>query len=205
MRLLCHDHVYYPLYQKVKRVNVYDFDKTIYRGDSTVDFYLFALKSNPAILCFVPVQLSGAIKYALKLIDKTQFKAAFFSFLRAVDAETLVNKFWKSTQGKIYPWYLNQRQASDVIISASPEFLLRPVCDKLGIKYLIASNVDISTGKFIGRNCRGEEKARRFAAEYGSAHIDNFYSDSLSDTPLARLAENAFILDEGQISPWPFS
>ena len=27
-------------------MNVYDFDKTIYDGDSTLDFYLFSLKKN---------------------------------------------------------------------------------------------------------------------------------------------------------------
>lgn len=31
-------------------MNVYDFDKTIYAGDSTIDFYLFCLKRQPAIL-----------------------------------------------------------------------------------------------------------------------------------------------------------
>ena len=31
------------------KMNVYDFDKTIYDGDSTADFYLFSLKRHKGI------------------------------------------------------------------------------------------------------------------------------------------------------------
>jgi len=37
-------------------MNVYDFDGTIYNGDSTVDFFLFALKRKPSLLLNVPVR-----------------------------------------------------------------------------------------------------------------------------------------------------
>lgn len=32
--------------------NIYDFDKTIYDGDSTVDFFLFCLKREPILILF---------------------------------------------------------------------------------------------------------------------------------------------------------
>lgn len=35
-------------------MNVYDFDKTIYYGDSTADFYLFCLKRHKKILTLAP-------------------------------------------------------------------------------------------------------------------------------------------------------
>ena len=31
-------------------MNVYDFDKTIYKGDSTLDFYFFCLRKKPIII-----------------------------------------------------------------------------------------------------------------------------------------------------------
>ena len=31
-------------------VNTYDFDKTIYNGDSTIDFYIFCLKKEITII-----------------------------------------------------------------------------------------------------------------------------------------------------------
>lgn len=35
-------------------MNVYDFDKTIYDGDSTADFYMFSLKRHKMILTLLP-------------------------------------------------------------------------------------------------------------------------------------------------------
>ncbi len=45
------------------------------------------------------------------------------------------------------------RKEDDVIISASPEFLLRPICNRLGIRHLIASRVDARSGAYDGQNC----------------------------------------------------
>ena len=39
--------------------------------------------------------------------------------------------------------------------------------------------------------------------EYPNTQIDKFYSDSLSDTPLAELARAAFLVKGSQILPWP--
>ena len=68
----------------------------------------------------------------------------------------------------------------------------------------MASPVDPKTGKTIGLNCHGEEKVRRFREVYGDAQIDEFYSDSLHDTPLAKEAKRAFLVKKDEILPWPF-
>ena len=47
-------------------------------------------------------------------------------------------------------WYMKQQKEDDIIISASPDFLLRPICKRLGIHSLNASNVNIYTGKIEG-------------------------------------------------------
>ena len=132
-------------------MNVYDFDKTIYEGDSTIDFYLFCLKKYPQILKYFPKQILGMLKYKMKSINKTQFKEDFFSFLREIpDVKKEVRIFWKRKKKKIKKWYIEQRKPDDVIISASPEYLLKEICDELEIKYLIASKVEEKTGKFMG-------------------------------------------------------
>jgi phosphoserine phosphatase len=59
------------------------------------------------------------------------------------------------------------------------------------------------TGKIHGLNCHDEEKVRRFRLEVPEGHIENFYSDSLSDTPLAKLADRAWLVKKGKLSPWP--
>lgn len=183
-------------------MNVYDFDGTIYEGDSTVDFYLFALKHNISLIRYVPKQALGFLLYILKRIGKTELKEYFFSFLPGINAEKLADAFWAKNHDKIYRWYLEQQQTNDVIISASPEFLLKPICQRLGIHHLIASRVDVQSGKFSGENCRGKEKFLRFLAEYHETHIDRFYSDSPSDLPLAQMAEHAFLVKKGHFSVW---
>ena len=50
-------------------------------------------------------------------------------------------------------------------------------------------------------NCHGEEKVRRFREVYGDAQIDEFYSDSLHDTPLAKEAKRAFLVKKDEILP----
>lgn len=183
-------------------MNVYDFDGTIYDGDSTVDFFLFALKSNPSLIRYVPRQACGFLLYGLRRINKTKLKEYFFSFLSGMDAEKWAEDFWNQNQYRIYKWYLDQQKPDDIIISASPEFLLKPICRRLGIHHLIASKVDSETGKFVGENCRGQEKVQRLKSEYNTNHIDSFYSDSLSDLPLAEIADKAFLVDKGIVREW---
>lgn len=62
--------------------------------------------------------------------------------------------------------------------------------------------MDPVKGICIGPNCRDYEKVRRFREIFGDARIDSFYSDSDHDAPLARLAERAFMVKNGQISEW---
>ena len=183
-------------------MNVYDFDGTIYNGDSTVDFFLYAVKRNPSVLLYLPKQAWGFVLYGTKRIDKTRLKEYFFCFLPTINAEELTESFWDQNQNKICDWYLKQQQQDDIIISASPKFLLQPICSKLGISRLIASEVDPQTGMFTGENCRGQEKVRRLEAAYNVNHIDGFYSDSHFDLPLAKIADKAFLVEKGMVKEW---
>ena len=84
----------------------------------------------------------------------------------------------------------------------SASFLLRPAAERLGFR-LIASRVDRRSGWTLGENNHSEEKVTRFYKEYPNVEIAEFYSDSLSDTPLARLAERAFLVSGQCLEPWP--
>ena len=47
------------------RIDVYDFDGTIYDGDSTFDFVLFCLRRHPVIVLSLPaLAVSGAKLFA---------------------------------------------------------------------------------------------------------------------------------------------
>lgn len=184
-------------------MNVYDFDNTIYDGDSTIDFYIFCLKRYPQIILKLPKQIRSALYYKLGKVSKTLFKQDFFCFLCEIpEINKTVGEFWDINQHKIKGWYKDQQKRDDLIISASPEFLLRNVCDRLDIKNLIASQVDEKTGKFLTLNCHGEEKIIRYKAAFGSVKIDKFYSDSLTDMPMAKLSHQPFLVKKNQIVKW---
>ena len=184
-------------------MNVYDFDKTIYNGDSTIDFYLYCIKKHPKIIFCLPRQIYGAIRYMLKIIDKTKFKEEFYCFLsRLNNIDLLVSRFWDVNQNKLKKWYKEIKKDDDLIISASPEFLLAEICKREKIDRLIASKVDKKNGNYIGKNCYGEEKVNRYKNVYKDCAIDNFYSDSRSDQPLANLAQNSFLVVGECIKSW---
>lgn len=112
------------------------------------------------------------------------------------DADAWAEDFWRTHERRFRPWYLAQKQPDDLVVSASPEFLLAPACRRLGIRPPIASRVDARTGRYTGLNCKGAEKVSRFREQYPDAEIGQFYSDSRSDAPLAHLARRAFLVGE---------
>lgn len=185
-------------------MDVYDFDGTLYRGDSTTDFLKWCARRYPRVLCTLPRTGVAAIAcFGMHLIDKTRFKGALYRFLTHVpDIEAEVERFWRVRECRI-AGPCNPKPG-DVVISASPEFLLRDVCARRGLQ-LIASQVDPHTGRTLGPNCSNEEKIVRFRTMYPTAHIDRFYSDSHDDDPLAGLASEAFLVRDDALSPWPFA
>ncbi len=186
-------------------MNVYDFDGTIYRGDSSIDFYLFCIRRRPRVLTSLPAFCIAAAKYRMRYIEKTELKELFFSFLKRVpNPEKEIALFWDSRWNRISDWYYKVHAGDDVVISASPTFLVERACSRLGVVNVIASEVDMHTGEFLSKNCHGVEKVRRFAEKYSLDCIDQFFSDSVSaDAPLALYAKNAWLVAGGKVVPWP--
>ena len=186
-------------------MNVYDFDQTIFQYDSSFRFFQYCLRHfTRQVVHAVP---SAAFKFAEYRFngssDAKELKEHLFSFLNCIDnAEAVVHDFWNENWSSFSPWYLRQKKEDDLIISASPEFLLRPAAEHFGFS-LIATPMNPYTGKIEGKNCHDVEKKRRFLAEYPDAVIDNFYSDSLSDSPLAEMAGKAWLVKKEEIIPWP--
>ena len=186
-------------------MNVFDFDKTIYDGDSTVDFCLYLMGRYPAVIGDFISNLGVVIRYKAGKITKTQMKESLYKCLRRVpDMEKELARFWDRHMKNVEKWYLDIQREDDVIISASPEFLLAPICAELGVECMMATRVDKKTGLFDGENCHGKQKVTRFYEQYPNAEIDNFYSDMYCDTPLALISKQAFIVKGEKLSPWKF-
>lgn len=182
-------------------INLYDFDKTIYKGDSSIDLYKYALRNKPTIIKYLPMQLLAIFKYKIKIISKKKMKETFFVFLKDIeDIDNLIEKFWNKNYKKIKKWYLNENHSIDIIISASPEFLLWPLKEKLKVKDIIATKVNKKTGKFESENCYGKEKVNRLYKKYPNVKVNKSYSDSLSDIFILKLAEEAFIVKNDKIN-----
>ena len=185
-------------------MDVYDFDGTLYRGNSTADFVRFCMSRHPRIALTLP-RTGVAALACLKLhkIEKTQFKRTLYRFLKLVpNIEREIYLFWASHErnicGPCSP------KSGDVVISASPEFLLIGACERRGLE-LIASQVDPHTGNVLGPNCSGTEKVNRLYKRYPEATIERFFSDSHDDDPLASIAEQAFLVNirRNSLVPWP--
>lgn len=184
-------------------VNAYDFDKTIYDGDSTTDFYIYCLKRYKKTWLFLIPNMVFGLLFLLKIMEKTKFKQRVYRFLLLIpNIDEALCDFWNGHRKNIKAFYHKQKREDDFIISASPEFLLQPMIKELGLKYLIASRVDKHTGLYSGVNCYGEEKVKRLKLQYPNVRINEFYSDSRSDDPLARISKRAFLVAGDHISDW---
>ena len=185
-------------------MNVYDFDNTIFDGDSTFRFVRFCMRRHPRALLYLPAIGVASLKYyAFHIGTKTRFKEKMYRFLRVCDTRADVEAFWSRNLSHVKAFYRDLHRDNDVIVSASPEFLLKPLEEKLSVT-VIASRVSPVDGTTVGENCYHEEKVRRFREVFPDGRIDAFYSDSYSDEPLALLAERAYIVDGDRMIPWDY-
>lgn len=185
-------------------MNVFDFDRTVINDDSTKLFLLYCLRRFPRAF---ESELGGIgiglVRYLTGKIGFEGFKESLFGFLKYVpDIDIYVQSFWNDNMSRIEPYYLEIQRADDIIVSASPDFLVRPMAERLGVQ-LIATPMTKESGIINGVNCKGKEKVRRFKELYPDGYIDAFYSDSLTDAPMARIAERAFLVVNHRPENWP--
>ncbi|MBQ7264700.1 MAG: haloacid dehalogenase-like hydrolase [Firmicutes bacterium] len=186
-------------------MNVYDFDGTIFPKDCSVDFFLWCLKRRPLLwLTYVPRTLVNLFLRKIKVISECTLQRNFFGYLTKIkDLDVQLERYWDKNEKYIAPWYLAQKKDDDLIISASPICIIAPIANRLGVKY-VATDFELEYGVFLNNMMYAKEKAR-YIIEHGFPVIENFYSDSLSDTPLALCAEKAHWVKNfaGTVVDWP--
>ncbi len=184
-------------------MNLFDFDKTIYKYDSTVRFWLYCMKIKPYIALGLPMQVFYTILYKLRLVSKEKYKSRFFFFVRYFkDIDLTVKNFWQKEKSNICEWFFKVKKPGDYVVSASPEFLLNEIAAVLDIG-LIASGFDVKTRSFTTPNCRGQEKVRRLS-EIGINTAEAAYSDSKSDIPMLKIAKKGYFVKNKTVSECVF-
>ncbi|MCR5602146.1 MAG: haloacid dehalogenase-like hydrolase [Lachnospiraceae bacterium] len=186
-------------------MNVYDFDGTIFYSDCSIGFALWCMKRHPKLwFTFMPGMIKSLIQHKMGKLPNYLLQRRMFSFLTMIDDfDTQIERYWDKYEGRISAWYLAQKRPDDLIISASPDCIIGPIAKRLGVNY-IATEYDREYCIFMNNLMYAKEKAK-YIIDHGFPVIDNFYSDSLADTPLALCAEKAHLVKDHAITvvDWP--
>mgnify|MGYP003617690386 FL=1 len=196
------------------KLSVYDFDKTIYNGETLNDFYRFYLIKKPWKIYTVIFQLWYFLLYVLKIINLEKLKENFLRFLNGENTgelKKLIREFWKKKESKINLWVkdeiLKNKKETEILvaISASPTFFIIDRLRLMGFDVVIGTDFLFESTKFhshiTSKNCKNYEKVKRLDkwAEDNNIQYDivNFYSDSIADKPLFDLAEHKYWIKKG--------
>ena len=126
-------------------------------------------------------------------------------FVPLIPIKKAVKKFWDKYEKNVFDWWLEKDKRNYVVISASPDFLLEDISERLSFDHLISSRHN-KKGIIIGQNCRGEEKVRRFNENFSNVKVVDVFSDSFyHDKPIFSLASGqCYHINEGKVEPFDF-
>ena len=182
----------------------FDFDGTLTTHDSFTAFLRWKAEPLPYWLGLIAL-LPHILAYGVNR-DRGRLKAAAAArFLGGMPAERLAadaeSFAMEHAQRMLRPdavqaWRNWRAQgALVVIVTASPETIVRPFARALGADLLIGTRLQLDaagcvTGRFVGPNCRGPEKVVRLKQAFGDDVIlAAAYGDTSGDREMLRIAE----------------
>ncbi|MGN0457454.1 MAG: haloacid dehalogenase-like hydrolase [Eubacterium sp.] len=182
-------------------MRAFDFDNTIYKGESVFHFYLFSIKYNPRVARYIPIVFLNLIKYKLGKTTMQDLEEAAKKYsndyLNSFDnKEEIIKAFWDKHIKNIKPWY--EPQEDDIIITASFNLIMDELCKRLGIKNCICSVVNRDTMQVEYLNFR-ENKRKTFVEKYKDKSVDEFYTDNMFDKPMIDIAKKAYLVKGNRI------
>ena len=162
-------------------------------------FSVFCYLRLPYLWILLPELLLAVILYGLRIIRKEGFLRMLEFYIVFVPCrQKFVERFWNKNMKRVQQWYLDAKRPDDIVVSASPDYLIGAVCKRLGIAS-IASKTGKS-GYVIGKHCYGKYKVTMFRERFGDATLESFYSDSMSDAPMFQLAKRGYLVKGDQIT-----
>ena len=195
---------------KDRTLAVFDFDGTITRKDSFIEFIKFSCGKTMFFFGFF-IHLHLLVLMKLHLYPNWKCKQKIFSWFFSgktySDFVIMGERFSQSSPclfNKHTLQLIKSHQTkgdSLYVISASIEEWVRPICNNLGITNVIGTKVEVNdegklTGHFITKNCYGQEKVRRLL-ENEPKRQDYYlyaYGDSRGDKEMLDFADRGVLL-----------
>jgi HAD superfamily hydrolase (TIGR01490 family) len=187
-----------------RRLIVFDFDGTLTRKDTLLEFIRFACGTPRFIIGFILYSPLIALMLA-KLYPNWKAKQKIFSFFfKGCERDVFVRKgkefidridsFIREDNVRLLDQYVADG-ATVYVVSASVVEWVRPWCQKHGVKQVLATEVVSSsgclTGRFSTKNCYGQEKVNRLLAvePNRSEYTLYAYGDSHGDKEMIEFAD----------------
>jgi HAD superfamily phosphoserine phosphatase-like hydrolase len=183
-------------------MNVYDFDDTIYDGDTNRDLLKYSFKKHPLLVIKSLIKtIIPFIKYKMKKVPFERVKEVMLSFLFEIDTEKYIKEFVREHMKNIKPWYKERHTKNDVLLSASYYLWISEFGKELGIKTCIATNTD-KNGKIIGKNCKKQEKVNRLKEVISLDKVETAYGDSSCDVYVLNIAKKGYVVEGNELVPY---
>lgn len=181
----------------MKKIIVYDFDKTLTKNDTLLSFFIFNEKRNFFFFMKLCTYFFLMVFAKVKIISNYKLKDYGVKiFLRNLTQKESNHKFFYFKDHIKFNFLYNKTDFSKqniYIVSASFEEYLRPIFSE-NIKILASTltyeNNRIKALKF---NCYGRNKLKRLEGE-DISEIDLFYTDSMSDLPLVKISKRIILI-----------
>ena len=186
-------------------MNVYDFDGTIYDGESCLDLFFWFVKKDKSLIKHIPKVLFGFAKYKMGKVTiegaLEEYAPYVENYFRVYPEKfTDMSEFWDKHIGKIKPFYKEIQKEDDLILTASPEMSMKEICARLGVNKYIGTVIEPETGKITRFNLK-TNKVKSFFANYPDETVDAFYTDSpKNDYPIIEIAKEAYVVKGNKIT-----
>ena len=193
----------------MNKLVIFDFDKTITKRDTLLDFLRFQ-KGTSKLIWELFKCIPTLALYKFKLLSNNNAKERIFKHFFCNITETELIQSGNKYSGLKLPCILNPEALSRIkfhleqnhlliIISASPKYWIDQWARSAGFTRTICTELEsyngILTGNFKGQNCYGIEKVKRLKKDFDLDKFDYIYAygDSKGDREILELANESYL------------
>jgi phosphatidylglycerophosphatase C len=192
----------------MKTIAVFDFDGTLTRRDTLLEFIKYSKGRLPFYLGFLrfsPLLVAMKLKMYPNWKVKQQLFSHFYKGTSIEEFDRWCENFKVNIDKIARPKALRALKSHQaegnkvVVVSASIENWVKPWASKVHIDTILATKIEIDkqgllTGRFLTKNCYGQEKVDRLldAVPNLSEYTVFAYGNSRGDKELLELADKSF-------------